>query len=685
VRGAVKVSSADVRDRVKLIENRPIDRVAVAQGRAGIDSLYRNRGYFGASVEVRQEPLPDGRIAVTYDISEGERVVVARVDVTGSQRYRPEEVVGHMGTRPEGFWWWEKGDYDEERLEADLREKLPTWYASKGFIDFQVTGDSLIPDPDNGKAVLQISVEEGPQYFVGTFDVAGNRRYATDELLRFFPFGPVNPGGAPFALVPFDHERWEKATEQIQTLYANNGYIYAQVVPEAVRRITPEGGHYVDLRWNIREGQVATVNHVNIVGNDVTHEKVIREAILMLPGQVFNRDLLLRSWQNIGNLGFFNQPLPAPDVQPSENRVDVDITFRVEERRTGNINFGASLGQGTGIGGFIGLEEPNLFGRGKRGRLQWQFGRNIRDLNIQYTDPNIAESRISGTLAIFDSRSRFVVGDLGRRQALGFNVQAGFPFFARNFTRLFVSYGLQRISYAGGSDDLRQRFQCEQCTRSTLGASLLRDTRVGMPFPTGGTFATVSGELNGGFLGGTGNFQKFEIDGRWFAPLATIGGSEQLGSGVGLVLGFNMRTGVIFGDAGPFFTELYSMGGVQFGIPLRGYPEFSITPDGFDATAASNTASPDAFGQAYAQFNVELGARVSQFLYLHAFGDAGNVFRSAAQYNPTRMFRGAGVGVAVISPLGPIGVDLGYGFDRTDLVGRPAPGWQLHFRVGNFF
>jgi len=73
--------------------------------------------------------------------------------------------------------------------------------------------------------------------------------------------------------------------------------------------------------------------------------------------------------------------------------------------------------------------------------------------------------------------------------------------------------------------------------------------------------------------------------------------------------------------------------------------------------------------------------RVAALVFL----DAGNNYRSAAQYDPTRLFRGAGAGVAVVSPLGPIGVDMAYGFDRTDLAGRPKPGWQLHFRVGNFF
>jgi outer membrane protein insertion porin family len=685
VQGNSKIALRDISDRIKLIENRPIDRAAVAHARFAIDSLYRERGYYAATVTVRQDVQPDGRIAVMYTIVEGGRIVVARVDVEGAKAFEPADIVGHMGTRPEGFWWWQSGEYDEDRLEQDMREKLPAWYASKGHIDFQVVGDSLIADTANGKGVVQLTVDEGPQYRVGSFDMTGNRRYSSEELMAFFPFGAVSPGGQVMSKASFDRTRWDKATEALRDLYANTGYIYSQVVPEEIRRVTPGGEHYVDLRWTIREGQVATINKINIVGNDVTHEPVIREAIALLPGQVFNRELLLRSWQNIGNLGFFQQPMPPPDVQPSENKVDVDITFRVEERRTGNVNFGASLGQGTGVGGFLGLEEPNLFGRGKRGRLQWQFGRNIRDFNLSYTDPNIRESRISGTVTVFDTRARYVVGDLGRRQARGFNLQAGFPFLSRMYTRLFVNYGFQSIEYSGGSADLRLRFQCEQCTRSTLGTTILKDTRIGLPFPTAGSLVRIEGELNGGILGGTGNFQKVELQGAWYAPLATVGGDGRMGSGVQLMMGFNARSGWIFGNAGPFFTELYSMGGVQFGIPLRGYPEFSITPNGYSALAQTNTATAQSFGYSFAAFNVSVGARVSQFLMTSLFIDAGNNYRSASQYDPTRLFRGAGAGVAVVSPLGPIGVDFAYGFDRTDPLGRPNPGWQLHFRVGNFF
>lgn len=681
VKGVDRLSEGKVKERVKLLDGRPIDRAAVERGRGAIDSLYRAQGYYAASVKVIETEPGPAQIGIVFDVNEGSRVAISQIRVDGNEKYRDKAVVKHMATQPEGFFWWKRGRLDDDVLQQDIRERLPAWYGTNGYIDFQVRHDSISVDSSTGKATLHLAVEEGRSYRVGTFQMSGNRRFSSEDLTALYPFGTDGGAGQPF-----NSTEWEKATENVQTLYSNNGYIYAQVVPEETRRTGPDGSPLIDLQWSVREGAPATINKINIVGNDVTHERVIREAIVLVPGELFNRDRLIQSYRNIANLGFFQQAMPFPDIQPTDNGVDVDITFRVEERRTGNINFGASLGQGTGLGGFLGLEEPNLFGRGKRGKLQWQFGQNINDFTLSYTDPAIRESRTSGTISLFNSRQRFTVGDLGRRRQIGGNLQLGFPLFGSRLTRVFASYGLQQIKFTGGSADLRARFRCSNCTRSTVGASLVRDTRFGLPFATGGALTNVSLEFNGGPLGGTGDYRKLDFEGRYYALLGTVGGNEQLGSGIQFVLGLTAKSGFIFGDAGPFFTELYSLGGTQFGIPLRGYEEFSITPNGFDPTAGGSAAAGvDAFGKSYAAFTIEAGARLSQSLYASTFLDVGNVYRTARQYDPSRLYRGAGFGVAVVSPLGPIGIDLGYGFDRVTRNGYPNPGWKLHFKLGQFF
>jgi outer membrane protein insertion porin family len=78
-----------------------------------------------------------------------------------------------------------------------------------------------------------------------------------------------------------------------------------------------------------------------------------------------------------------------------------------------------------------------------------------------------------------------------------------------------------------------------------------------------------------------------------------------------------------------------------------------------------------------------VGLRISQALYADVFSDAGNVWARASEFDPTRLFRSIGAGISLVSPLGPIGIDWAYGFDRTDVLGHPAPGWKMHFRLGN--
>jgi outer membrane protein insertion porin family len=689
VRGVSRLGERSVRDKVQLLEGRPIDPAAVARARGRIDSLYRASGYYLAQVRTVHVYEDDSaRVRVIFDVDERRRVAIARVTFDGNRHFTDAELAGQLKTRPEGFWWFRPGDLADDKLHEDLQERLPKFYGDQGYVDFQVLGDTVIVDDTSGKATLIVRLSEGDPYRVGTFEIVGNRRFSTEELEQLFPFkavartGLFGLGGVPSGPVYFNRERWDAATQTLRTLYFNNGYIYMNPRADVVRRSSADGKPVVDLRWVINEGQPAIVNRVEIAGNDVTHERVIREAIVLLPGDVFRQEALLRSYQNISNLGFFQQPLPFPDTRPANEQGDVDVIFHVSEKRTGNINFGASLGQGTGLGGFLGLDEPNLFGQGKRGRFQWQFGKNINDFDVTYTDPAFRDSRVSATLNLHNTRLRYTIQDLGQLRRRGGSLQLGFPVFRDRYTRLFVSYGLDDQSFTGTTRSLAA-LSCNSCVRSTLGVSILRDTRIDLPFATAGTMHQVGLSQSGGRLGGTGNFQRLDLEGRWYAPLGQLGGGAST-SPVRFVMGLFTRSGFVFGDA-PFIDQLFTMGGTQYGIPLRGYDEFSITPNGFDPGASTAAARASAFGKSYLLMTGEVGARLSQMFYVSAFYDAGNVWARAGQFNPTRLFRGAGIGLSVISPLGPIGIDWAYGFDRTDAFGQPAPGWKLHFKLGNFF
>jgi outer membrane protein insertion porin family len=703
VAGPDKVSPGDVRDQVDLLIGRPIDPAQVTRSIVKIDSLYATKGYAFAQVRAETTFVDSSSARLRFTVDEGRRTAVSGIKVEGNQEISAKTIVGAMDTKPEGFFFWHKGELDNAKLAGDITERIPGLYGDRGYIDMQVVQDTTVLDRSAGKAMVDLKVKEGPQYHVGDFSVEGSRQFSSQEIQKMYPFQPhsktlleamksmVHLGVEPDQTI-FNRSAWQDATGKVQDAYANEGYIYAQVNPVVERTATSDSVPTVNLRWEIVEGTPAIINRVNIVGNDVTSETCIRRQIVVVPGDVFNKDRLIQSYQNVANLGFFETPMPEPQVLPANQQGDVNITFQVKEKRTGNINFGASVGQGTGLGGFIGFDQPNLFGMCKKGSVQWQKGQYINDFSASYTDPSIMESRYSGSITGYHSQSRFTIQNIGQSTTTGGQIQFGLPVFGSRYTRLFVNYGGESVRY--GSDGLVGTIgQCtdasghaKSCFRSTVGVTLDRDTRAGMPFPFAGVHQSIEAQFNGGPLGGTASYQRLTGEMRSYATLGQFGGSGIGSAPMIVVAGLTTKWGALFGDPGPFFvSQSFSMGGVQYGEPLRGYDEFSITPQGYLPQTSQFSAQRSSFGNAFFRATAELGLRVNSQVYVDAFYDAGNVYARPADFNPTRLFRGVGFGAAVVTPLGPLGIDLGYGLDRVDALGRKAPLWKVHFKFGQFF
>ncbi len=696
--GVHREAQKDIKALIDVTPNRPLQPGEVTHAIARIDSVYQAMGYFLAKV-TPDTTTANGKTTLTFTIDEGHRLAISGIQIIGNSALTDAQIVHAMQTRPEGFPFIRDGDFDSDKFAADLAERLPDLYARLGYVDFQVLKDTIIVNRAQGKALLRITITEGKQYRVGTFDVIGNRHFSTEEINQYYPFSTqssVTEQATKMLLAEltappgvFDRSKWDAATTKLRNAYSNDGYIYASVRPVTERVVGADSLPLVNLRWEIDERNPATINRVEILGNDYTTEGCIRDAMVIIPGDVFSQDRLLRSYQNLANLSFFENPIPPPDTRPSgDSAGDVDLIFHVKEKHTGNVNFGASTGQGTGLGGFIGFDQPNLFGECKRGSIQWQFGRYINNFQISYTDPAIQQSRVSGTVSAYNSLSRYTIGNLGESRRIGASIQFGFPVGTSLYTRLFASYGLESVKYSGDTTTLlgQQSSSCQGCIRSGIGLSLQRDTRIGLPFAAAGSLETISLDLNGGPFGGAANYSRIVVEGRDYTTLMTFGAKGIGSEPIALVLGFKARAGGVFGNDGPFFsTQSFTMGGTQYGEALRGYQEFSIGPLGYLNGTGQSNATRASFGNAFLNTTSELGLRFNSSIYADLFFDAGNVYTTPAYFDPGRLFRGAGIGAAVVSPLGPIGVDLGYGFDKTNVLGQPAPGWLVSFKLGQIF
>jgi outer membrane protein insertion porin family len=687
IAGLEHVSAATVRDTTGLKPGTPYNAQEALDARAFIRAKLAKDGIAFASIDDHVLPVEGqpGEVDFVMNVTEGHRVTVADMDFTGNHDVSAGDIKGALDTRPEGFWWFRSGSYDDAKFKNDMAERLPALFRSKGYLDFRVVSDTVIVDPQTGKAKVEVAVDEGPQYRLGKFSIEGNSRFSTAELKGYFQhtqggllqsLGLAKGGPQGQTGQVFDEDAFEKAITDVKQRYADEGYIYAQVNPVIQRHAgTDSTPPTVDASWQIQEGVPAIINRVTILGNDYTYDWVIRDRLSVLPGDVYSQDRLIQSWRAIGALGFFDTPLPTPDVTPQDNG-DVDITFRVKEKQTGSLNFGTSVGGGVGLSGFIGYDQPNLFGQAKSGSIRWDYGAYINSFETSYTDPALFQSMISGTLSLFNSRDRFYQFTTGYRKRLGASLTFGIPWPNSRWTRLFLGYSLSRTRYLEFADQTdTSLFGLPPGVQSQFSVGVTRITLDHPIFPTTGSKQSVQVQFNGGLLGGNGNFTKVLLEGDWWVPTGTLG-SANSAHPVRLALGLSTHAGAVFGNARAFPFERFWMGGVQFGQPLRGYGETTITPYGYIPQNAGGVPDINRIGNAFFSLTAEYAMRLTDQISLSAFYDAGNLWRSPYEIDPTHLYRGAGFGVQLVTPFGPIGLDYAYGFDK------PIPGWQLHFRMG---
>ncbi|MBV9110690.1 MAG: outer membrane protein assembly factor BamA [Gemmatimonadetes bacterium] len=695
-RGLKSLNGNAVRDSAHLREGAPLNPQRVADVKARVRDQLAKKGIELISIDtslVADANTSGGGYRLVFDVKEGNRLTIAEVDFQGNQAFTDEELTGAMKTKPEGFWWFRSGKFDREAFETDLRQSLPGFYADRGYIDFAVLSDTLVVDPASGKARLVVDVSEGPRYRLGEFTIQGASHFPNDALEKLFVEQHHSVLGLPVGATTqrvtgevFDRGALDAAAQQIQQLYRNEGYLYAQVEPVVERVPAAEGKEpTVNASIAVSERQPFYIRHISFEGNSTTHEQVLRDRMWLIPGDVYDEQRLMQSYQAISGLGYFEAPLPVPDIHPVPDSGVVDITFHVKEKQTGNINFGTVIGggyagRGGGVSGFLGYDQPNLFGQGKNASLRAEYGYGRSTFEGSYTDPAIGGSRTSGTFSLFRMGDRFVQSNNGRRLRTGGSLQFGFPvpWFTR--TRAFVGYTLSRTTYTAYDDPCAGQttniFCLPAATASTLSLSMVRDTKNHPLFPTAGTRQSVTVEQTGGPLGGNGNFQKLLAQAEWWVPMANIGAGAHP---IRTTLGLSVSAGSVFGDVARFPFERFFVGGVQAGEPLRGYQEYTIGPRGYSEACHSSLTS-DCLGNGFMTLSAEYAVRLNDMLSVHVFGDAGNVFNNVQEFNPSRMFRSAGVGGTIVTPfLGAIGVDAAYGFDR------PIPGWEIHFKLGNGF
>jgi outer membrane protein insertion porin family len=616
------------------------------------------------------------RILLKIEIQDGNVTKVRGITFEGNTAFDNGDLVGAMDETSIAKWWkfWKSGKFNPENYKKD-KESIIKFYRKNGYRDAEILSDSLIYSKDKKDVNLLLNVYEGPQYKIRNIKWEGNTVYPGYVLTERLGFAR----GDVYDLEKFEQNlRGNEKQNDVSALYLDNGYLTFNLQTKE----TKVDDDSMDITIRVEERNQFKIGKVDILGNERTKEKVIRRELYTIPGDYFNRALLFRSVQNLANLQYFNvEKLYGAEGITTKlaNDSTVDVGFNVEEKSSDYLNASVGYSGSFGFSGSIGvtlsnfsLSDPFSLGGGQILSFSWQFGvgNYYRTFSLGFTEPWMFDTPTSAGFDLFDTRQQYIY-DL-RQTGLTLRVGRRLKWPDDYF------YVQGRVKYQYNDVIQGQNYYKEGKTNQLSVGALISRKNIDNPiFPSLGSSMSLDAELSGGPLPGDVDYLKIGFTAEWYRRLfnsnrLTLYTIANFGYIDEIVKGTNIQ---------PF--EFYYMGGNGLIIAttsLRGYDDRTVGP--------KNSAGNVIGGRVMAKFGAELRFSVTQEpipLWFLVFAEAGNVFESFQKTDIFDLRRSVGFGARIlINPVGLIGFDLGYGFDRKIVDGKD-PSWLFHFQFGKNF
>lgn len=660
---------------VGLAEGRIFDRSLLERAEQELRRQYLSRGLYGVEVKTTVTPIERNRVNVSVAVDEGEISRIRTIAFSGNTIYSDGTLRSQMElSTPNWLSWYTKRDqYSRQKLSADL-ESVRSYYLNRGYLDFKIDSVQVSISPDKRDIFVSIDVSEGELYRVSGVKLSGELLGLDEELQ---PLVDVKPGET------FSAERMNAIAKRITDRMSTLGYAFASANPN------PEPDRekrQVAFNIVVDPGRRVYVRRVNIAGNTRTRDEVIRREIRQFESAWYDSDRVRLSRDRIDRLGFFEAvTVETPAVPSAPDQVDVNVT--VKERATGNIQLGAGYSSAEGIVLSGGIAQQNLFGSGNALALEINTSKANRIIAIAYTDPYVTPEGISRSIELFDRKSD--LAELGL-SSVGYSTRGGGVTYGVPFTEFDrVFFGLR---YENTDIDLTpfsplryveyvERFGARSDSIAlTTGWS--RDDRDNLLVPTRGRYQRAFSEIGLPVL----DLQYYRLNYQYqqylpLSPRITLAFNGEIGYGDGYS-----------GDAFPFFKNYY-VGGIG---TVRGYETGSLGPRDIDDSPLGGNRRINASIEALVPIP---GA--DRTLRGIGFVDAGQVWglevrRDASGvpvlvngrpvYDDEKLDFGnlrysVGIGVAWISPLGPLRLSYAYPINRQpeDRVQR------FQFQIGTGF
>ena len=360
-----------------------IDRAKILAKR-----YFDEKGYKNAEINIMQRDDVTGKNQVVLDVNidKKDKMKVRHIIFQGNEKLKSSTIKGSLFTKGAFGKIHEAGKlsnlfkgkkFTEERY-REAKQQLIEKYNELGYRDMMILQDSVWNN-DEKHVNIMVTVDEGQQYYLRDVRWVGNTVLTTDNLNKTLGM----KRGDIYNQKQLN-KRLKEDEDAASNWYYNNGYVFSNIDPVEVNIV----GDSIDLEMRVTEGPQAHLNHVRIYGNDRLYEEVVRRELRTKPGDLFNKEAIMRSMREIASMGFFDPEKIVPDVKPDGDNGTVDINWMLEQKSNDQIEFSLGWGQ-TGVIGRIGLKlnnfsMRNLFGKNKMHRGIMPIG-DGEQLSINFT------------------------------------------------------------------------------------------------------------------------------------------------------------------------------------------------------------------------------------------------------------------------------------------------------------
>ncbi len=613
------------------VEGRVFKPNVLEQVKQELKRQYLNQGKYNAQVGTEVTELPRNRVKVKLHVKEGPTAKIQKINIVGNSYFSDKMLLKEFELSDNvPFWkfWGSEDQYSKEKVSGDL-ETLRSFYQDQGFLDFNITSNQVSISPQKDGIFLTVNIEEGERYTVSQFVLNGRLVVPEEELL---PYVFIAPGRT------YSRKDVDNTVEVISDRLAEEGYSYAEVVP--VPDIDREA-NTVAFSINIKPGRRVYVRRIDVIGNELTNDSVIRRELRQTEGGAFSPSRVNRSKVRLQRLSFFDEvEIETVPVAGREDQVDLQVS--VKERPTGSFLFGLGYSGDNGALIQASVSQANLFGTGNQLNFSVQRSDFIEAVTLQYTNPYYTKSGISRTIGISGRNIDSARANTSQyiTETLGLNVRYLFPINESNSFSL--GFGLERIDLQSTDftvSDIRDFIDANpQNDLFTVSTAFAHDTRDSLLYPTAGNNVRLS--LEATTPGSDLEYYRVNLDASTYYPFtrrAALKLSADIGYGDG------------YGDTEelPFFKNYFAGGSRS----VRGYEARSLGPR--DARNDPLGGSKRILANASLLLPVGGDALDKR---LQIFVDAGQVFGPEDDFDTSDIRVTAGVGFNWISPVGPLSI-----------------------------